>query len=557
MRISDGDRVERAMYGHSTATVDVTQQIIVSLETPGVGMVVGPYACGLDSRPHVGIHQNTLIIDIVDKTGTRRTERVIDDTYIFRDPTPTSPHEPLVSFVVKARHGDESNLRACVHSLEHVTTPYELIVVLYSIQDDGEMHQWLTTECESLVRCKLHVFEYNVQVSSPGIQTLVTDHRDTHSVSSFDRWCRERTTAPYIFDFATNYRMSGTLARELDDPSGTMLRSRVHDSRGFIIPSLLQSGYKQYENVMNAQTAITGYSVERGRGITMIRGTYSHEITTAFEYGDPVVDDTSSVEKPWYSDKSWHAIREDLVRRKWSNKNDYDDDLIAMDRAAIVDRGGITVCLTACDRPDLLRKTIESFVKYNTCPIVEFRMFEASGKPCIDDFVHDLVTDCPVTIKYAPCKTLQIDAIDWLYTGITTPYIFHMEEDWEFLQPSFIEQSVPALHNDTHDIYTVWLRPHNDTNWHPLSRTEPCTIPGTIFMHHDYQCQHYRFSGVTWNPGLRRTDIATKFSPHRHNGITTETALDGKYRVRGYRSVILATPHTGHVTHLGNHRHVN
>ena len=45
---------------------------------------------------------------------------------------------------------------------------------------------------------------------------------------------------------------------------------------------------------------------------------------------------------------------------------------------------------------------------------------------------------------------------------VDTEYIFHMEEDWEFLKPSFIEDSMKVLEADE-NILQVWLRGVDDT----------------------------------------------------------------------------------------------
>jgi hypothetical protein len=36
----------------------------------------------------------------------------------------------------------------------------------------------------------------------------------------------------------------------------------------------------------------------------------------------------------------------------------------------------------------------------------------------------------------------QINAIDQAYAHITTPYIFHSEDDWEYLCSGFVEESL-------------------------------------------------------------------------------------------------------------------
>lgn len=44
----------------------------------------------------------------------------------------------------------------------------------------------------------------------------------------------------------------------------------------------------------------------------------------------------------------------------------------------------VTLVITACGRPHLLKRTLESFMKYNTYPIIEGFIIEDSGQPNIE-----------------------------------------------------------------------------------------------------------------------------------------------------------------------------
>lgn len=68
----------------------------------------------------------------------------------------------------------------------------------------------------------------------------------------------------------------------------------------------------------------------------------------------------------------------------------------------------ITLFIISCGRPNLLKTTIESFIKYNTYPIKECIIIEG--------------------MKY-----------------VKTEYVFHCEDVWEFLKSGFIEKSIEIL----------------------------------------------------------------------------------------------------------------
>jgi hypothetical protein len=88
----------------------------------------------------------------------------------------------------------------------------------------------------------------------------------------------------------------------------------------------------------------------------------------------------------------------------------------------------ITLFITACNRPDLLKITLESFVKYNTYPIKEAFIIEESGIQNINDFAYDILP-YPCKLIYNPKKIGQMKSIEKGIQYITTPYTFHCEED--------------------------------------------------------------------------------------------------------------------------------
>ena len=59
----------------------------------------------------------------------------------------------------------------------------------------------------------------------------------------------------------------------------------------------------------------------------------------------------------------------------------------------------VTLFVTACNRPDLLKITLETFQKYNTYPIKEAIIIEDSGLQGINDFAKDILT-CPCILLY-------------------------------------------------------------------------------------------------------------------------------------------------------------
>lgn len=209
----------------------------------------------------------------------------------------------------------------------------------------------------------------------------------------------------------------------------------------------------------------------------------------------------------------------------------------------------VTVCLTACGRPDLLERTLEAFFKFNTYPLAGFIIYEDSGTDC-NAALRDKYSD--IVWLERPIRVGQILAIDTMYKEVKTPWIFHMEEDWEFYRSGFIEASMEILEKEPKFI-TVWLREMEDTNQHPVIKTDL----GYGIM----KTGHGMWQGFTFNPGLRRLkdweDIngyARYTVFNRKRPWLSEAAIGQLYASLGFRAVIL---NQGYVRHIGADRHVS
>lgn len=209
----------------------------------------------------------------------------------------------------------------------------------------------------------------------------------------------------------------------------------------------------------------------------------------------------------------------------------------------------VTVCLTACGRPDLLDKTLESFFQFNTYPIAKFLIYEDSGNEKVND---EVLGKYPQVFQIArPERVGQIVAIDTLYKEVETEYIFHLEEDWQFYRPGFIEASMEILESDP-KLITVWLRELEDTNQHPVLKTDK----GYGIM----KTGHGMWQGFTFNPGLRRLKDYEDIKPFSRHTVfnkrrpwLSEAAIGQLYASLGFRAAIL---NQGYVRHIGADRHV-
>ena len=216
-----------------------------------------------------------------------------------------------------------------------------------------------------------------------------------------------------------------------------------------------------------------------------------------------------------------------------------------------------TVVVTSCGRPDLLQVTLDSFFHWNTYDIEKIVVVEDSGKVGIVDPLKSRYQHRPVHWIEHPTRKGQISSIDDAYAQVTTDYIFHCEDDWEFYRGSFIEGSKKILEHRK-DILQVWIRELDDTNGHPIS---PEIYQAGDVTYRMPETDYRNFAhGFTFNPGLRRLADYTLIGSYGghvvYNTVNpqiSEMLLGCLYKALGSRASILMQ---GSCRHIGDGRHV-
>jgi len=219
----------------------------------------------------------------------------------------------------------------------------------------------------------------------------------------------------------------------------------------------------------------------------------------------------------------------------------------------------VTVILTACNRADLLEKTLDSFFEMNTYPIKRFIIIDDGMNFGCNDFVKTKY-QFPIELIYNNPKRYQIRSIDYVYGLVDTEYIFHMEEDWLFLKKEFIEDSMKVLEADE-NILQVWLRGTDDkTAPHPWNE-ELYEVDGLQMVLLKYTGV---WNGFSFNPGLKRLsdwkklpngyDGCERITPaEQSGGVTLECDISVEYAKRGMIAMrFLET----YITHIGWDRHI-
>lgn len=279
-----------------------------------------------------------------------------------------------------------------------------------------------------------------------------------------------------------------------------------------------------------------------------------------------------------FDEQSWgtvSALVELLVRhpvvravpaaRLFHGQTQLDSSRPATDAAARPDKVlPVTVVITSCGRPDLLAKTLDSFFESNTCPIHSIIVMEDGEHPSA--LAASPAYGPRVSRWLSTGKRIgQIATIDCAYSEVTTAYLFHCEDDWEFTTPRFIERSLAVL--ETHPfIMQVWLRALTDTNGHPideqvyLAGDVPFRLMSPGFVSDGWGTWH----GFSFNPGLRRMADYHRFGAFgdlapsaRARAFDVEGRASDLYLEHGYCAAILADDGgRGSVRHIGWGRRV-
>jgi hypothetical protein len=270
----------------------------------------------------------------------------------------------------------------------------------------------------------------------------------------------------------------------------------------------------------------------------------------------------------------WHWATYPETKGEWLRREDDRDvfaeraqvlkarlvDLMAAPEFAPDDRR-VTAVVTSCARHDLLTQALASFFANNTHPETRMIVVE-DGAQDPDGSVKALFRNRPITWINTGGRRGQIRAVDLAYSHVDTPYVFHMEDDWEFLRPGFIEKSMAILEAEPMCLQ-VWIktgrpgprghrpleidRTSGGVSWRPVMRDRK------NFWH-----------GFSFNPGLRRLRdyrllgrFADVVEPRIGKGPVAEAQISEIYGSVGYFAAQLwEEDGAAFVVHLGGDRHV-
>lgn len=208
----------------------------------------------------------------------------------------------------------------------------------------------------------------------------------------------------------------------------------------------------------------------------------------------------------------------------------------------------VTVIFFSCRRLEILKRSVASFIKYNTYPITEFIIVNDSGDPSIWKQLEDSYEN--VTFVFNKENVGLIKSIDLGYEHIKTDYFFHCEDDWCIIKGGFIEQSLAIMQSNP-KIEEVWLK---DYNGHPLEQKIYVTNGQPLFTGYRLAQDNFQrgkngynnnaWHGFTTACGLKRLSDYKLIGPYAdipYEGTIwhREQAIGEKYHEKGFRTAVL------------------
>lgn len=207
----------------------------------------------------------------------------------------------------------------------------------------------------------------------------------------------------------------------------------------------------------------------------------------------------------------------------------------------------VTFVLTSCGRFNFLKKCIDSFFKFNTYPIEKFIIIDNSCGPDTNEIITEIFKNynCNLQIIINDENIGQVKSIDKAYSNVTTPYIYHCEDDWEFTDYSFIENSIDILKFDN-KVTNINTRVRNDGEKGSLHPVKGPYVSENGLNYFIYELNYLNeWHGFSWNPGLRRLSDYKLIGEYSLYG--NEAAVGKKYKDMGYYSACLDKFYNKHI----------
>lgn len=192
----------------------------------------------------------------------------------------------------------------------------------------------------------------------------------------------------------------------------------------------------------------------------------------------------------------------------------------------------IDITITATRRPEILRKTLDTFVQYCFKPIIDQCRVIINIDP-----IGDNVPSCNVSdlvemyfdrfIVGMPWDASFPRAFIWCWRQASAPWVFHLEEDWELLQSVDIMDMIRVMEAKPNlAVLRLPYRKSNENNQKNWTTFYPWN--GTYF-----ECPAGREKelGFCGHPSLIRGDFVRRTTPFMNPELNPEKQFHGNHPI--------------------------
>ena len=204
-----------------------------------------------------------------------------------------------------------------------------------------------------------------------------------------------------------------------------------------------------------------------------------------------------------------------------------------------IDPDLFTFIVTSCGRFDLLEQTLASFSQYYDAQRIVV-MEDSGDRVGADAFA---ARHSNIDMRFNDPKLGQLCSIDKAYASVTTPYVFHLEDDWLF-EAGVDPISAVRLLQANPKLACVCLLYSDHKNDQIRARSKLITHDNRDWQMIPLNADRNWFS-YTFNPSIVSIDLWRQFGPFFK--YRTEAQISRFFKRKGYMTARISPALGGHI----------
>ena len=206
----------------------------------------------------------------------------------------------------------------------------------------------------------------------------------------------------------------------------------------------------------------------------------------------------------------------------------------------------LSVVVISCGRKKYLKKTIDSFLKFNTYPINKLAIIEDGNNAETISYIKNIKIFDKVIINKNNLG--QSGSLNMIYKNLEAEYVLHLEDDWEFNKNgNFIDQCIDILKSFQYIKQVSLIEcPTNTINSHYYSISKIIKSKNGYIAKVLDNMKNYKLHGFTFNPNIIKYKDLMRLYPFSKK--QTEITAGRKFYELGFFS---ATLNSGYCKHIG------